>query len=275
MFALTLPEPNLNYRALYAALLPLASVLLIAGFWPAVVSAPSSRELLLVILKFAVLVGLIAKFSVLGDLAQSYVDNLVVNTLKASPDEVASKYLKVLHEKKGAKDSKGFFSRLFSPATSFAEAMLACILLLFSLFAGCVQAVAYLFQKLAVQATYGLSPLFLALLSIGATRSVGTRFILGTVGILLWPLGWAVASLVTDALLKPLVEATTSLPEVIQFAQPVLFNLEIFTALIGLWIIFSTLVAPWIIQLAITTGSQTGTGFLSAGATTVKSSIHL
>lgn len=275
MLALAMPEPHLNYSALFEALLPLASVLLIAGFWPSIVSAGSTRDLLHTIAKFAVLVGLIAKFSTLGDMGQTYVNDLVVNKLKASPDGAAKKYLTVLHEKKEADESKGFFAKLFSPATSFAEAIMTSILLLFSILAACVQALAYLFQKLCLQASYGLAPLFIALLSIGAVRSVGVRFLLGTAGIILWPLGWAVASLVTTALLELLAKATVATPAVIQLAGPVRMTMEIFTAFIGLWILFSTLVAPFIIQLAVTTGAQTGTGLLSVGFNTIRTLTRL
>lgn len=273
MLAWTLPDPHLNYSALSGALLPLASVLLIAGFWPAIVSAGSTRDLLLTIAKFATIVGLIAKFSTLADLGQQYVDDLVVNKLHASPDGAAERYLTMMNQREDDDDS--LWGWATSPATSMVEAIVAGVLFLFSLLTGCVQALAYLFQKLAIQVSCGLAPLFLALLGIGAARSVGVRYILGVAGIILWPLGWAVASLVTDQLLGKLADNSFVTPEGLASPALGIMGIEIFTALIGLWILFSTLVAPCIIQLAITTGAQTGTGFLNTGYSTLRNLVTL
>lgn len=274
MLAFSLPDPHLNYQALFTALLPLASVLLIAGFWPAIVAAGSTRDLLLTIARFATIVGLIAKFDLVADMAQDYVEDLVVHKLNAAPAAAADRYLKLVNNEKKGEEQKWFYERLLSPATSVGEAMLACILWLFSMLAGCVQALAYVFQKLALQVSYGLAPLFLALLSISSVRSIGVRYLLGIAGIILWPLGWAVASLVTDGLLGLLNDATSVTPEMLQLVGPVQHSLAIFTALIGLWILFSTVIAPLVIQRAITTGAQASTGLVSASVTTIRTLIR-
>src|SRR2546423_1719516 len=138
MLALALPDPHLDHAALFRALLPLASLLLVGGFWSAIVSAASPREMLLTIAKFVTIV---------------------------------------------------------------------------------------------------------ALLGIGTVRSIGVHYILGVAGVILWPLGWAVASLVTADLLAYV--ADQSLLPVGDAFDTLLWSTRTFltTMLIGIWILFTTFAA--------------------------------
>lgn len=48
---------------------------------------------------------------------------------------------------------------------------------------------------------HSFAPVFLALLTLRSTAHIGARYIMGTVGILAWPLGWAAASIGTSNLI--------------------------------------------------------------------------
>ena len=267
MLKLSLPDPQLDTAGLFLALLPLASVLLIAGFWNAIIGAQESpRQILLTLVKFAALVALMSKFDVLIDSAQEYVADLVTHTLHAEPDKVADRYLDLLNQRRGVKSERSIVDQFLSPTISMVEAILAAIMLLFSIVAGWIMAVAYLFQKIVLQAGYALCPLFLPLLGLASVRSIGVQYLLGMAGVVLWPLGWAVASLVTNNLID-YVAQQSFLPSAgaaddLSWATRTLLT----TMLIGLWVIFSTVVAPWVMQRAITTGAQVGNSLLSAGA---------
>ena len=265
----TLPDPQLNYAALFRGLLPVAFVLLVGGFLSAVVAAQESpRQLLLTIVKFALIVALIAKFDALVDLAQNYVENLVTHQLKAEPDKTADKYLALLAQRRGSDAEASFWDRITGPATTLVEGLLAAIMLLFSIIAGWVMALAYLVQKLVLQFSYGLSPLFLALLGIGSVRSIGVHYLQSVAGVVLWPLSWAVCSQVTANLLNYVVDQSflpsQGLADDLSWSVRTLLG----TMLIGLWIIFSTIVGPWAMQRAITTGTQIGSGLLAAAGGT-------
>jgi hypothetical protein len=80
---------------------------------------------------------------------------------------------------------------------------------------------------------------------------------------LLWPLGWAVAALVTQGILDFMtdpsfeyLDPTSTLPDL---------QKTIGVAAVGFWIIFSTVAAPIIIQQVITSGAQAGSLLLAGG----------
>ena len=60
---------------------------------------------------------------------------------------------------------------------------------------------AYIIQKFILFTSYALSPLLIGFMAIRPLRSVGSRYLMHIVGVLLWPLGWAVAALITQGIL--------------------------------------------------------------------------
>ena len=114
----------------------------------------------------------------------------------------------------------------------------------------------YIFQTVILNLGYALSPLLIGFMAIPALKQVGTRYLLNLVGVLLWPLGWAVAALVTQGILDFMtdpsfeyLDPTSTLPDL---------QKTIGVAAVGFWIIFSTIAAPVIIQNVITDGVQAG-----------------
>jgi hypothetical protein len=85
-------------------------------------------------------------------------------------------------------------------------------------------------------------------------------------GVLLWPLGWAVAALITQGILDFMTDPS------FEYIDPTstLTGLQktIGLAAVGFWIIFSTIAAPIIIQKVITAGALAGSELLSHGANT-------
>ncbi len=121
----------------------------------------------------------------------------------------------------------------------------------------------YIFQKIILNMGYALSPLLIGFMAIPALKHIGSRYLLNLVGVLLWPLGWAVAALVTQGILDFMsdpsfqyLDPTSTLPDL---------QKTIGVAAVGFWIIFSTVAAPVIIQHVITSGAQAGSQLLSGG----------
>ena len=95
-------------------------------------------------------------------------------------------------------------------------------------------------------------------------RRIGNRYLLNLLGVLLWPLGWALAALITQGILDFMTDPTfefidpsSSLPDLQQ---------TIGVAAVGFWIIFSTIAAPVVIQKVVSSGALGG-GELLAGGT--------
>jgi hypothetical protein len=113
---------------------------------------------------------------------------------------------------------------------------------------------------------YSLSPIFIGFMAIRSLSHIGNRYILGLVGVMAWPLGWAVAAIVTQGLLTFMTDQ--SFLQGSSVSGAVNYGLQNFigVALLGVWIIFSTIAAPLIIQRALVNGYQAGEALLG-GAT--------
>ena len=104
---------------------------------------------------------------------------------------------------------------------------------------------------------YSFAPLFLGMLALRSTSNIGFRFIMGTVGILAWPLGWAAASIGTSNLIDVATEQGLVVVSNVYGLQTMLA-----AAVVGGWIIITTLIAPVIIQSAVASGAQIGSALL-------------
>jgi hypothetical protein len=148
------------------------------------------------------------------------------------------------------------------------EAVLWGILSLIGLLAEFLIWAAYIIQQFLVGLAYAFAPLFIGFLALRSTSSIGVRYIMGTVGILAWPLGWAAASIGTSNLIDVATEQGLVMVTVAYSLQTILA-----AAIIGGWIIITTLIAPVIIQMAISSGAQVGSallgGALTAGAAAI------
>jgi len=82
-------------------------------------------------------------------------------------------------------------------------------------------------------------------------------------GVLIWPLGWAVAALITQGILDFMTDPSS------RFFDPTasLYSLQatVGVAVVAFWIVFSTISAPVVIQKVLSYGSLAG-GQLISGA---------
>jgi hypothetical protein len=79
---------------------------------------------------------------------------------------------------------------------------------------------AYIFQTVILNLGYALSPLLIGFMAIPALKHTGNRYLMNLLGVLLWPLGWAVAALVTQGILDFMtdpsfeyIDPTSTLPD--------------------------------------------------------------
>ena len=276
MFLAALPTferlfPNFQTQCttLYTILLPIATVLLVTGLIAVVKHCQTPRSMVRPIVTTMMIVMAIALWGEWTDVAKSAFKT-VITKMDANPEQAAQRYVDILVSKEQPKEKEGWFG--LPSAAQMYEAILWGILSLIGLVAQFLIWAAYILQQFLVGLGYAFAPVFLGMLALRSTSLIGIRFIMGTVGILAWPLGWAAASIGTSNLIDVATEQGLVVLTNVYGLQTMLA-----AALIGGWIIVTTLIAPVIIQNAIATGAQVGGallgGALTAGAAAVSAGV--
>ncbi|MCX8512271.1 MAG: hypothetical protein ORN83_10960 [Chthoniobacteraceae bacterium] len=255
-----------NFRdqcvTLYTLLLPIAGLLLVIGIVAEVQHSRAGRSMLRLIATTLLLTMTIAFFGEWTDMAKDAMQT-VTSKMSANPEDAARRYIEVLVSKEMPRDKSGWFG--LPNSAEMYEAVLWGILSLVGLIAQFVIWGAYILQQFFVGLSFAFAPLFIGMLALRSTSHIGARYILGTLGIIAWPLGWAAASIGTSNLIDLATEQGLLVVSNVYGLQTILAG-----AVIGGWIILTTLIAPVIIQSAVATGAQVGGallgGALSAGA---------
>ena len=248
-------------------LLPISFVLLVIGIVSSTITGQRSPGAYLRTFgrTFAFL-AVLSQLTVWGNQVSAVVDETVKTTLKADPTKVFDQYKKTLEVQKGTGSGKSWWDKLVDSQALF-ESVISALLYALGLLATVIVFYAYLIQKFVLYLGYALSPIFVGFLAVRTLQSIGTSYLLGLVGVMLWPLGWGAAAIMTQGLLDFMADQSfLSFGGVGGAAGYTLQNL-IGVAVLGVWLIFSTIAAPVILQKAIATGAQIGSA-LAAGAAT-------
>ena len=266
MFLASLPTfqrlfPNFQTQCntLYTILLPLSTVLLVVGLIAVVKHCQTPRSMIRPIVTTMMIVITIALWGEWTDVAKEAFMTVVAK-MDANPEQAAQRYVDILVSKEQPKEKEGWFG--LPSAVEMYEAILWGILSLIGLVAQFLIWAAYIVQQFLIGLGYAFAPLFLGMLALRSTNLIGVRFIMGTVGILAWPLGWAAASIGTSNLIDVATEQGLVVLSNVYGLQTMLA-----AALVGGWIIVTTLIAPVIIQGAIATGVQVGSALLGGALT--------
>ena len=259
------PNFQTQCTTLYTVLLPIAVVLLVVGLIAVVKHCESPRSMVRPIVTTMMIVMAIALWGEWTDVAKEAFKTVVAK-MDANPEQAAQRYVDILVSKEQPKEKEGWFG--LPSAAQMYEAILWGLLSLIGLIAQFLIWVAYIAQQFLVGLGFAFAPIFLGMLALRSTNLIGVRFIMGTVGILAWPLGWAAASIGTSNLIDVATEQGLVVVSNVYGLQTMLA-----AALVGGWIIITTIIAPVIIQGAIATGAQVGSallgGALTAGAAAV------
>jgi len=133
------------------------------------------------------------------------------------------------------------------------EAILSTIVLLMGLVALAIQSGVHLVQNFFVAMAVMVSPLMLAWLAMNFSRSLGLRYIMGLLGILSWPIGLALADVITLSLIDQL-DQFSLISDSDGFVDRALGKLlsplkdAWVMLLLSLWLIFSSFIMPWIMS---------------------------
>ena len=267
--------PNFTERCveLQQLLLPIAYLLLVSGAISATINGHRSGQAVVhVVGRIIIYIVLLTFLVTWGNTVTQIVDNTVKNVLKVDPAQIQSQYNAALELQKSGQEQKSWWEKVTDFSASIFESLISACLWLLGWIASAIVFYAYIIQKVILYIGYGLAPIFIGFLAFGVLRGVGTRYLLNLVGVMLWPLGWGVAGLVTEGLIGFMTDQSFLHTSAVGGVGYTLQNL-IGLGLLGIWIIFSTIAAPVIIQRSLVEGILAGSPLLSGAFAAGKAAI--
>jgi len=250
---------------LHTLLLSVAFALFITGVIVTVYHKFTHRVALNLTLRLLLLTSLLVFLPVWGNQLQSLLQNSILSGLGVDPTQVYQQYNQLLVTKLNDNNSTSTsWWDIMGKLTSITvNLIVTAVLWLVGQFASLMLFWGYVFQKIILNLGYALSPLLIGFMAIPALKHIGSRYLLNLVGVLLWPLGWAVAALITQGILDFMTDQSFLTID----PTSTLYTLQNLIGLVvaAFWIIFSTVAAPVIIQHVITSGVQAGSQLLAGG----------
>ena len=179
------------------------------------------------------------------------------NFFNIDPTAVDTKFIQFLSGTTASKPDASVWDVIWNTG-SIGTAIAYAILWLFGWLAYGVQYIVNLIGDIFLSAGWALSPIFLSFFMIRPMAGVGLKYITGLVAIVCWPFGWVIASVVTNAMLDA-AAAASLIPVAIPGGASVAPVLTVL--LIGLWLIVSSLLAPYVTYRILTTGANPAAAF--------------
>lgn len=255
--------PTLLVKAaeLHELLRAVAFMLFIVGTILRVLHGFSVKSLLFHFVRLILLVSLLVMLPRWGNALQSLLQNSILSGLGVDPADVYIQFNTLLKVKHDAATDHSWWDIMADINGFTVELLISGVLWLVGQFASFLLFWAYIFQKVILYLGYALSPLLIGFMAIPALRSVGSRYLMNLVGVLLWPLGWAVAALVTQGILDYMTDPAIKFYDLSGAG----YSLQqlVGVAVVGFWIVFSTVASPLMIQNVFTRGSLAGSELIS------------
>jgi hypothetical protein len=249
---------------LHTLLLSVAFALFIVGVIATVLRRSSHKTILNLLLRLLLLTSLLVFLPSWGNTLQQLLQNSIISGLGVDPANVYQQFVELLIIKRDPATSASWWNVMSQLHNFTTDLIITAVLWLIGHLGAVMMYWGYILQKIILNLGYALSPLLIGFMAIPELKHTGSRYLMNLVGVLLWPLGWAVAALVTQGMLdfmtNPILEyidPTSQLPDL---------QKTFGAAVIGYWIIFSTIAAPVIIQKVISSGALAGGELLSGGA---------
>jgi len=248
---------------LHTLLLSVAFALFIVGVIVTVKQHSSHKSILNLLLRLLLLTSLLVFLPAWGNTLQNLLQTSILSGLGVDPANVYQQFNHLLIIKRDPSTQSSWWNIMSQLHNFTTDLIISAVLWLVGQFASLMMFWAYIFQTIILNLGYALSPLLIGFMAIPALKHTGNRYLMNLVGVLLWPLGWALAALVTQGILDFMtdpsfeyIDPTSTLPDL---------QKTIGVAAVGFWIIFSTVAAPVIIQNVIAHGIQPGGALLAGG----------
>jgi len=248
---------------LHTLLLSVAFALFIVGVIATVHQRASHKSILNLLLRLLLLTSLLVFLPGWGNTLQTLLQTSILSGLGVDPSQVYQQFNQLLVIKRDPATTSSWWNVMSQLHTATTDIIITALLWLVGQLASLMMFWGYIFQTVILNLGYALSPLLIGFMAIPALKHTGNRYLMNLLGVLLWPLGWAVAALVTQGILDFMtdpsfeyLDPTSTLPDL---------QKTIGVAAVGFWIIFSTVAAPVIIQNVIAHGIQAGSALLAGG----------
>lgn len=240
-----------------------AFALFIVGTIMLVTHGFTGKTLLLHMVRLFVLTALLVFLPQWGNQVQSLLQSSILSGLGVDPSHVQDQYNQLLVIKRDTGSTHSWWDVIGNISGFTVEVLISGILWLIGHFASLMLFWAYIIQKFILFSGYALSPLLIGLMAIRSLRHTGSRYLMHLAGVLLWPLGWAVAALITQGILDFMTDPS------LKYFDPTatFYTLQesLGVLVLAFWIIFSTIAAPVVIQKVLDHGVLAG-GQLISGA---------
>jgi len=245
--------------SLKTLLTPVAFLLITGGLIASTIAHHrSGNAQLQAIGKVIVLIMLIVFLPTWGNQIVTIVSDTVTNTLQVDPAKIHDQYQAALQMKKSTDGNQSWWEKLIN-FPSIMEALVSGVFMILGWFASAIEWWAYILQTAILFIGYSLSPIFIGMLAFPSLQQTGRNYLLNLVGVMIWPLGWGVAGLITQGMIDFMTDqsflSSSTAPNTLYSLQNLMG-----LAFLGIWIIFSTIAAPVAIQKAIATGHSAVSG---------------
>jgi hypothetical protein len=249
---------------LHTLLLSVAYALFITGVIVTVMHRFSHRAALHLVLRLFLLTTLLVFLPVWGNQIQQLLHDSILSGLGVDPSNVYQQYNDLLVIKRDPATQPAWWNIIGRLENFTSDIIITAVLWLVGQLASLLLFWGYIFQKVLLNLGYALSPLLIGFMAIPSLRHIGRQYLLNLVGVLLWPLGWAVAALVTQGILDFMTDPSFAYVDPTSTLSTLQKTIGV--AVAAFWIIFSTIAAPIIIQKVIASGALAGGELLSGGA---------
>jgi hypothetical protein len=145
------------------------------------------------------------------------------------------------------------FQAVAMGADGLAAAFMGMFVLICSMLGMLAMWLMSLVQQILLTVCIAISPIFLGCLVIPPLGQLAARFFTNYVSLVLWPLGWGIANLVTKALIDLAVNPSSNTG---LGAFNFLGGGYVWWLGLGLWALFSSMAAPWLVTKALSAGEN-------------------
>jgi hypothetical protein len=252
-------------------LTPVAFVLITSGLIASTIANyHNGAALIQSIGKIIVFVVLLVFLPTWGNEIVSIVGDTVTNVLKVDPAKIHDEYEAALQLKKSSDGNSSWWEKLIS-FTNIMESLISAFFILLGWIASSIEWWAYILQTAILFIGYALSPIFIGMMAFPSLQNTGRIYLFNLVGVMLWPLGWGVAGLITQGMIDFMTDQSflNAPPVGGEAGGAALYSLQnlMGLAFLGIWIIFSTIAAPTVIQRAFTNGISAASSLFSGAFT--------
>ncbi len=255
-------------------LTPIAFLLLTGGLISSIVTGQKSgNAYMCVVARTLVLVVVLTFIVSWGNTITSIVDSTVKNVLKVDPTKIYDEYQNALEMQKNSDNNTSWWQKVFEMSATIFESLISAFLWLLGWVASAIVFYAYILQKIILYMGYALAPIFVGFFAFASLYDIGKRYFLNLVGVMLWPLGWGVAGLITQGLIDFMTDQSFLHTGGLQGISGYTLQNFIGAALLGVWLIFSTIAAPVIIGKSLTGSFLAGSALMSGAATAGRSAV--